>query len=218
MKASDARSENLDGGIDADLTHDRQSILDKFTTSWFQFLLENSLQCWVSYGTIWTSSPIEGPLCLHNLHSLLCQAKRFWLQVLQFLWCQTGQRDLLGGCFLAWIENMGAVSTWFHVHCAKASCRPGTKQPGDSLTIEFFFQQTNAFDSIWNATHVKVARVPQKAKRQEVAFLAQHSLLEPVLECCHFLCKAPQQPKGSVGRLFLGSDWKKRSKTLVGQF
>ena len=33
MKASDARSENLDGGIDADLTHDRQSILDKFTTS-----------------------------------------------------------------------------------------------------------------------------------------------------------------------------------------
>ena len=106
MKASDARSENLDGGIDADLTHDRQSILDKFTTSWFQFLLENSLQCWVSYGTIWTSSPIEGPLCLHNLHSLLCQAKRFWLQVLQFLWCQTGQRDLLGGCFLAWIENI----------------------------------------------------------------------------------------------------------------
>jgi len=29
---------------------------------------------------------------------------------------------------------------------------------------------------------VKVARVPQKAKRQEVAFLAQHSLLEPVLD------------------------------------
>lgn len=29
---------------------------------------------------------------------------------------------------------------------------------------------------------MKVARVPQKAKRQEVAFLAQHSLLEPVLD------------------------------------
>lgn len=108
-------------------------------------------------------------------------------------------------------EHSG-VSTWFHVHCAKASCRPGTKQPGDPLTIEFF-QQTNASqhedyktdeDRISCSAHVKVARVPQKAKRQEVAFLAQHSLLEPVLECCHFLCKAPQQPKGSVGRLFLG--------------
>ena len=29
---------------------------------------------------------------------------------------------------------------------------------------------------------MKVARVPQKAKRQEVAFLAQHSLLEAVLD------------------------------------
>eukprot|EP00434_Breviolum_minutum_P019169 symbB.v1.2.016894.t1/scaffold1302.1/size209015/2 len=54
---------------------------------------------------------------------------------------------------------------------------------------------------IHSTEHSGVARVPQKAKRQEVAFLAQHSLLEPVLECCHFLCKAPQQPKGSVGRL-----------------
>ena len=80
------------------------------------------------------------------------------------------------------------------------------------MTTEFF-QQTNASqhedykideDRISSSAHVKVARVPQKAKRQEVAFLAQHSLLEPVLECCHFLCKAPQQPKGSVGRLFLG--------------
>lgn len=35
MKASDARSEsnNSDGDIDADLTHDRPSSLDKFTTS-----------------------------------------------------------------------------------------------------------------------------------------------------------------------------------------
>ena len=53
MKAADARSEknNLDGDIDTELTHDRRSSLDKFTTS-SQFLLEISSQCWVSYGTI----------------------------------------------------------------------------------------------------------------------------------------------------------------------
>ena len=36
-------------------------------------------------------------------------------------------------------------------------------------------------DYISNSAHVKVARVPQKAKRPDVA-LAQHSLLEPVID------------------------------------
>ena len=95
-----------------------------------------------------------------------------------------------------------------------------------SLEIQWhlsFFQQTNASQhEDWWRSHFKFSsceggKGSSKGKEARLCVSTAESL-RTCDWCCHFLCKAPQQPKGSVGRLFLGSNRKNRAKTLVGQF
>ena len=60
-------------------------------------------------------------------------------------------------------------------------------------------------DHISNSAHVKVARVPQKAKRQDVA-LAQHSLLEPVIDAAISFARHHNSRRDRLADCFL-ADW-----------
>ena len=80
-----------------------------------------------------------------------------------------------------------------------------------SLEIQWhlsFFQQTNASQhEDWWRSHFKFSsceggKGSSKGKEARLCVSTAESL-RTCDWCCHFLCKAPQQPKGSVGRLFL---------------